>query len=327
MNQSASLSDFGADVDILREHRGEFDATMAEQGGENSQLEQTLEELQQTREELLRTEKLASVGRLAAGVAHEINTPIQFIGDNLRACAGGFKDINGLIEAYRDLVTAVSTGSATPEHAARIQQLEKNADLDYLLSDLPSAFSQSLDGVERVRTIVQGLKDFSRVDATTEPTLFDLNAALTSTLTVARNEIKYAADVETDFDELPQIKGRPGELNQVFLNLLVNAADAIRDKSLEERGLITIRTHLEGEHVHVAITDTGCGIPDDVRRKMFDLFYTTKEIGRGTGQGLAISENIVRSRHGGQIEVETEVGRGTTFRVILPVDGNMDNSE
>jgi signal transduction histidine kinase len=194
--------------------------------------------------------------------------------------------------------------------------------VSYLDEEIPKALTQALEGVTRVATIVRAMKDFAHTGGSNK-TPVDLNRALESTLTVARNELKYVADVETDFGSLPLVECHAGEVNQVFLNLLVNAAHAIGDvvHESEARGTIRIRTRCEGDAVVIEIADTGTGIPEAVRAKIFDPFFTTKEVGRGTGQGLAIARSIVVEKHGGALTFETEAGRGTTFFIRLPIGG------
>ena len=278
--------------------------------------------------ELRHTQKLEAVGQLAAGIAHEINTPIQFVGDNTRFLADGFQSILGLIGTYRSLRDGVSRGEAAPSLVEAVARAEEAADLAYLEREVPKAIAQTLDGVERVATIVRAMKEFAH-PSTPEMVPADLNQALRSTLAVARNELKYVADVETQLGELPPVVCQVGDLNQVFLNLLVNAAHAIADAAEGDaaRGRITLRTAREGDHVLVAIGDTGGGIPEEVSPHIFEPFFTTKEVGRGTGQGLSIAQAIVVQKHGGTLSFETEIGRGTTFFIRLPIDGARERRE
>jgi len=199
--------------------------------------------------------------------------------------------------------------------------VEEEADCAYLLEEIPQALAQTLDGVTRVATIVRAMKEFAHPEGK-EMAAADINKALLSTLTVARNELKYVADVETEFGDLPLVVCNIGDINQVFLNLLVNAAHAIAEgtKGSGEKGKIQVRTSSEGNAVLVTISDTGCGIPEANRSKVFDPFFTTKEVGRGTGQGLAIARSVVVERHKGSLNFESEVGKGTTFCIRLPID-------
>lgn len=274
--------------------------------------------------ELRHAQKLEAVGRLAAGMAHEINTPIQFVGDNLLFLKEAFRDLGVLLAKHQDLREAVRKGEAGEQLLLEVEKAEQKADFDYLRAEAPKAIEQALDGITRVTTIVRAMREFSHVDHSTEKTAADLNKALDSTLTVGRNEWKYVADVETEFGELPPVMCHLGDINQVFLNLLINSAHSIQDvvKESGSKGRIRIVTRREGESVVVAISDTGTGIPDEVRGRIFDPFFTTKGVGKGTGQGLALARAIVVEKHGGSLTFETEVGKGTTFQVKLPVNGS-----
>jgi signal transduction histidine kinase len=271
--------------------------------------------------ELRQAQKLESVGRLAAGIAHEINTPIQFVGDNTRFLKESFESFQSLLSQYQEFRSALQPGAAGPEFLAKLQHVEEESDCAFLLEEVPRAINQTLEGVERVATIVRAMKEFAHPEGR-EMATADLNKALQSTLTVARNELKYVADVETEFGVLPLVTCNISDLNQVFLNLLVNAAHAIGDvvKGTFDKGKIRVRTQAEGNTVLVTISDTGCGIPEANHPKVFDPFFTTKEVGRGTGQGLAIAWSVVVDRHKGSLTFESEVGKGTTFHVRLPID-------
>lgn len=271
--------------------------------------------------DLRHAQKLEAVGRLAAGIAHEINTPIQFVGDNIHFLHGAFTDLTKVLGKYRFLRDRAANGEAVQGLAMEVAEAEKAADINYLVEEIPKAIGQSLDGVTRVATLVRAMKEFAHPDRK-ERAAADINAALLSTLTVARNELKYVADVETELGDLPLAVCNIGELNQVFLNLLVNAAHAIGDagNGSGQKGVIRVRTSLEEDALLISIGDTGCGIPEDIRDKVFDPFFTTKESGRGTGQGLAIAHSVVVDRHGGTLTFASEVGKGTTFFIRLPRD-------
>jgi two-component system, NtrC family, sensor kinase len=271
--------------------------------------------------ELRHAQKLESVGRLAAGIAHEINTPIQFVGDNTRFLQDSFGGLQTLLAKYQELRDAAVSAAVSPEILARVRKVEEETDCAYLLEEIPKALTQTLDGVTRVATIVRAMKEFAHPEGK-EMAAADLNRALLSTLTVARNELKYVADVETEFGDLPLVVCNIGDLNQVFLNLLVNAAHAIAEvvKGTGKKGKIVVRTFSEGSSILVTISDTGCGIPEANRAKVFDPFFTTKEVGRGTGQGLAIARSVVVDRHKGALTFESEVGKGTAFYIRLPID-------
>ena len=278
--------------------------------------------------EVRHSQKLEAVGSLAAGVAHEINTPIQFVGDNARFLRDAYLDIHKVQEKYHRLQVAAANDDGLRALAEEVAETEKAVDIDYLMEEIPKAIAQSLDGVTRVATLVRAMKEFAHTD-TKDKTAADINAALLSTLTVARNELKYVANVETELGDLPLVVCNIGEVNQVFLNLLVNAAHAIGEttKGTDAKGLIRIRTALEKDAVSISITDTGAGIPEEIREKIFDPFFTTKEIGRGTGQGLAIARSVVVERHGGTLTFASEVGKGTTFWVCLPLDAKAKPAE
>ena len=279
--------------------------------------------------ELRHSQKLEAVGSLAAGIAHEINTPIQFIGDNTRFLQDAFRDTAELIKAYEDYCERARNGTADAEALGRPAAARKKADWEYLEAEVPKALDQALDGVNRVATIVRGMKEFSHVDRSSHKAAADINKALESTLIVARNELKYVADVDVQLGDIPAVHCHLGDLNQVFLNLLINASHAISDvvKGTAQRGHIGVRTRRDGEVIEVAISDSGTGIPEEVRHKVFDPFFTTKEVGKGTGQGLALARAIVVEKHGGTLTFETEVGKGTTFYIRLRIEEGAENHE
>jgi len=280
--------------------------------------------------QLRQAQKLESIGQLAAGIAHEINTPTQYIGDNTRFIQDAFTDVRSVLESYRDVMEAIERGEDPSPWVAALASRIKEADLEYLLEEIPRAVGQSLEGVERVAKIVHSMKEFSHPGGE-EKQAVDINAAIESTATVSRNEWKYVADLVTEFDpDLPPVQCLPGDFNQVILNLLVNAAHAIQDalpKGGTGKGTITVSTRRDGEWAEIRVADTGTGIPEKIRGKLFDPFFTTKEVGRGTGQGLAIAHSVVTEKHGGTLTFETEVGRGTTFCVRLPLLGNAPAQE
>jgi PAS domain S-box-containing protein len=266
--------------------------------------------------ELQQAQKLEAVGRLAAGIAHEINTPIQYIGDNTRFLEEAFAGLTSLLDRHRAAVAAAPLGAVREEMERAAGELE----IDYFLEQAPKTISRTLEGVQRVATIVRAMKEFAHPDRK-EMVATDLNRALSATLEVARNEYKYVADVETDFGELPAVTCYAGDLNQVFLNVVVNAAHAIEDvvKGTQQRGTIRVATRLEERDVVVSISDTGAGIPEAIQDRIFDPFFTTKEVGRGTGQGLAIARTIV-AKHRGSLKFASASGEGTTFFVRIPVE-------
>jgi predicted ATPase/signal transduction histidine kinase len=266
--------------------------------------------------ELRQAQKLQSIGELAAGIAHEINTPAQFVGDSIEFLAGAFEQTLALVRAYHAAIGA----SGHDALIAEMKQAEDAADIDYTEENAPGALVRARDGVTRIATIVRAMKEFAHPDNRQKSTA-DLNRAIETTLTIARNEYKYVAEVETQLGDLPLVSCHVGDLNQVFLNLIVNSAHAISDvvSKSGEKGRITVRTFNEGTKVRIEIADTGCGIAPAIRDRVFDPFFTTKEVGRGSGQGLAISRSIVVDKHGGSLTFQSEVGKGTTFIIVLPV--------
>jgi PAS domain S-box-containing protein len=270
--------------------------------------------------ELRHAQKLESVGRLAAGIAHEINTPVQFVGDSVRFMNEAVESFIAILTAHRAFGQRMSAEPAFAADAMALAVAEDAADIPYLLENVPGAVARCLEGLDRVATIVRSMKEFAHPDAR-EKRPQDLNHAIDTTLAIARNEYKYVADVETSFGELPPVMCHVGEMNQVVLNIIVNAAHAIGDvvRGTNERGTIRIATRLEGGDAVIAISDTGSGIPPAVQERVFEPFFTTKEVGRGTGQGLAISRSVVVDKHGGSLTFETEGGKGTTFIIRLPI--------
>ena len=269
--------------------------------------------------ELRQSQRLEAVGHLAAGIAHEINTPIQFVGDNLHFLYDSFKLGTVVLERYGRLHQAVLAGAVSREILDELESALEAADLEYMMAEIPKAMDQALDGVDRVATIVRAMKSFAH-PGQKEKMAADLNRALADTLTVARNELKYVADVETDFGDLPLAVCHIADMNQVFLNLLINAAHAIETvhRATGARGVIRVKTRTDGERIVISISDTGCGIPEGIAARVFDPFFTTKEVGRGTGQGLSLARSIVVEKHGGRISFEPNQPQGTTFIVSLP---------
>jgi PAS domain S-box-containing protein len=270
---------------------------------------------------LVHAQKLESIGQLAAGIAHEINTPIQFIGDNTRFLKDAFESLQSLLTACEQVLAAAERGEPTVSLIEEARALAEAADMPYLSEEVPKSIDQSLEGIARVTKIVRAMKDFSHPDGDAKaPT--DINRAIESTVTVARNEWKYVAELQLDLDpDLPPVACLAGALNQVILNLVVNAAHAIaelRGENTVSKGLITISTRREDDLAVIRIRDTGGGIPPAIRAKVFDPFFTTKPVGKGTGQGLAIAHTVVVEKHGGTIGLESEVGVGTTFTIRLP---------
>ncbi|HTI70367.1 MAG TPA: ATP-binding protein [Candidatus Limnocylindria bacterium] len=272
--------------------------------------------------QLREAQKLEAIGQLAAGIAHEINTPTQFIGDNAHFLKTAFADLGPILKGFRLLLERARQG---PVEAALLDQLEatvRDADLDYLTREIPLAIQQSQEGVERVTNIVRAMKEFSH-PGSSEKVPIDLNRAIEATQTIARNAWKHIADLELHLDpSLPPVPCFPAELNQVLLNLLVNATHAV-EEAIESgqttKGRIVISSALRDRQVEVRVSDNGAGIPDHVRHRIFEPHFTTKPIGKGTGQGLALARTVVHDKHGGTIRFESTVGVGTTFIIELPL--------
>jgi two-component system NtrC family sensor kinase len=276
----------------------------------NAELHALNAKLSSAQEHLIQSEKLASIGQLAAGVAHEINNPIGYIFSNFGTLEKYLAQLFEMLDKYEQ-------SERTHGNAATVADLvtfKHKIDMEFLKEDIPTLMSESKEGIVRVRKIVQDLKDFSHVDATQEWQYTNLNQGIDSTINVVNSEIKYKADLVKEYGVLPDVQCMGSQINQVVMNLVVNAAHAMG----AERGKITIRTGCDGPHVWVEVADTGSGIPKDVLPRIFDPFYTTKPVGKGTGLGLSLSYGIIQ-KHNGSITVETEIGKGTTFRVVIPV--------
>jgi signal transduction histidine kinase len=267
--------------------------------------------------QLMQSEKLASLGQLAAGVAHEINNPTGFISSNLGTLAGYFDNLQEMLNAYQDAEEAI--GSI--ELLERLKSIRERIELDFLKEDIPLLIKESKEGIGRVGQIVKDLKDFSRVDSNQEWQWANLQQGIESTLNIVANELKYKANVIKEYAVVPEVECLPSQINQVFMNLIVNAAQAMGP----ERGTITIRNGIEGENIWVEVADTGSGIAPESLQKIFDPFFTTKPVGQGTGLGLSLSYGIVK-KHRGDISVRSEVGLGTTFRVELPIRQSKANA-
>ena len=272
---------------------------------------------------VVESQKLESIGQLAAGIAHEINTPIQFIGDNTRFLKEAFGNLREVISACERALQSAERAAIDGDLVSEARAVAEAVDLAYLCDEVPKSIDQSLEGIDRVAKIVRAMKEFSHPD-TGSKTPIDINQAIQCTLTVARNEWKHVAEVVLDLDrDLPRVSGLGGALNQVILNLVVNAAHAIGEvvgKNPTSKGHINISTRTENDLVVIRIGDTGAGIPPAIRSKIFDPFFTTKPVGKGTGQGLAIAYTVIVKKHGGTISFESEVGCGTTFIIRLPID-------
>jgi signal transduction histidine kinase len=285
---------------------------------QSNQLEEQVAEgnlrLSEAQEKLVQSEKLASIGQLAAGVAHEINNPIGFVKSNIGSLKSYVDDFLEILDHYEALETLLP---ADAEAVRKLAELKKSIDLAFICDDIQHLIAQSQDGIARVAKIIQDLKDFARSGSSSDWAKADLHACLDSALNIAANEIKYKANVVREYAPLPEIECLPAQLGQVFLNILVNAAQAMSGDA--GRGTITVRTGCtDDEHAWIEISDTGCGMEAAQIKRIFEPFYTTKPVGLGTGLGLSISYGIIQ-RHGGRIEVTSTIGQGTTFRIELPV--------
>jgi two-component system NtrC family sensor kinase len=276
----------------------------------NEALQAQIVERKQLESQLVQSEKLASIGQLAAGVAHEINNPIGYIFSNFGTLEGYIAQLFSMLVAYENAEASVSA----PDVAAALRMLRQEIELEFLKEDIPVLMRESKQGIARVRQIVQDLKDFSHVDSTQDFQWANLHQGIDSTLNVVASEIKYKADVVKEYGDIPDIECLPSQINQVVMNLVVNAAHAMG----EQRGRITIRTGAEAEQVWLEVADTGSGMPPETLKRIFEPFFTTKPVGKGTGLGLSLSYGIVQ-KHQGRIEVSSVVGQGTTFRMMLPM--------
>ena len=274
----------------------------------------------QLQAELAQAQRLEAIGQLAAGIAHEINTPTQYIGDNTRFLGDAFEEIGSLLKVVKQMTDA----EEPPSDALleRVRVAARQADLRYLTEEIPRAIEQSLDGIERVAKIVRAMKEFSHPGGENK-TAVDLNRIVESTLTVCRSEWKYVAELVTDFDvDLPLVPCMPAGINQAVLNMVINAAHAISEKVKDsgEKGTITVRTRRNDDVAEIHIEDNGAGIPESLQTKIFDMFFTTKPVGQGTGQGLPLAQQVVIEGHGGTIECRSKLGQGATFIIRLPLE-------
>ena len=289
---------------------------------QKARLATALDELRLTQAKLLQAQKLEAIGQLAAGIAHEVNTPTQYVTDNVSFLQRAFDKLLKLIEAQGQLVEGVRAGDATPQTLEAVDAARKLAKLDYMARQVPRAIEQSLEGLGQISSIVKAMKEFSHPSGA-EKQPFDIHDVIESTSIVAKNEWKYVAELQLDFDwSLPPVLLLRNEFSQVMLNLIVNAAHAVAaslPSGSADKGKIVISTKAVGLNVEVRVTDNGVGIPESVRARVFEPFFTTKEVGKGTGQGLAIAYSVVVDKHGGSITFETREGQGTTFVVSLPI--------
>jgi PAS domain S-box-containing protein len=318
-NEAAINKSLSKTRKALLEKNLELEKRTFELEAEKKRLKEAYEKLNQMQSQLVQSEKLASLGQLSAGVAHELNNPIGFVNSNLGTLAEYVKDIKKLLEKYQEMERIIQVENPAEGRkdksretlSQEIDELKKQINLDFVLRDFDKIISESQEGTQRVKSIVQNLRDFSHVDKG-EFKLADINKGIESTLNIIWNEVKYKAEVIKEYGDIPQIECLPQQLNQVFMNLLLNAAQAITT-----HGQIRIKTYRESKNIIIEIRDTGIGIPKENIPRIFEPFFTTKEVGKGTGLGLSVAYGIVQ-KHNGRIEVESEVNKGTTFRVALP---------
>jgi len=318
LDQGQALASLLALVIANHQMHVERDNRIVELSTMNAAMQRMNASLEDAQNQVIQAEKLASIGQISAGVAHEINNPVAFVLSNLTSLESYVAQIGELLGRYVEGELALSP---LPQALSAASALRKSKDFDFLRGDIVTLLSESRDGLMRVKRIVQDLRDFSRGGADETWQFVDLHAALDSTLNIVRNEIKYKASIVRSYGDLPEIQCLPSRLNQVFLNLLVNAGHAI-----DANGTITVSTGVDSQEAWVRVADTGCGIAPEHLNRIFEPFFTTKPVGQGTGLGLSVSYAIVR-KHGGRIEVESTIGRGTRFTVFLPLQQRHDGTD
>jgi len=290
---------------------------------QNQELKDLNEKLEETQQYLIQKEKLSAIGELAAGVAHEINNPLGYVSSNTETLEQYIFKFKELIQKYRGLVEAIRNTDIKDirisDEAEAIYDLEKKLHIDFVIEDVEELMADTFNGIERVTKIVQTLKNFARLETKEEFDLFSLNDIMEDTLLLANNETKYTIDIEKDFKELPFIPCNKNEISQVFLNIIINAAQAIKSQNRKDRGLIKISTEYDDKYAICRITDDGPGIKEEIINKIFNPFFTTKDVGAGTGLGLSISYDIIVNKHEGEILVDSKVNEGTTFIIKIPI--------
>jgi len=283
--------------------------------------------LQQVQSHIVMQEKMASIGQLAAGIAHELNNPINFIYTNFVTLQNNFKSLKKIIKNYQALAEKFEMTQAHAELIETIRKQENEMHLDFVLNDLGTLFDETREGFKRTSGIINSMRDFSRAEHTQDFALFDVNSGIKDTLVIARNEYKYYCEIDTDFGQLEPVECIPQQLNQVFLNIIVNAAQAIRSQDQRGKGVITIQTIMKEDKINCTISDNGPGIPDKIKTRIFEPFFTTKEVGQGTGLGLSIAYDIIVNKHDGTIKAENNHPRGTQFTICIPCKKDLSNAE
>jgi two-component system NtrC family sensor kinase len=319
---------FGA-YSLRRWEELKYEITERKQAEENlraayKKLEKTNKELKDTQVQLVQTEKLASIGQLAAGVAHEINNPLGFVTSNFETLENYIKKINRLLDMYNELIGEIEASEKTEllDKAGVIEENRNDTKIDHILEYIPGLLDDSRKGLERISKIVKNLRNFSGIDLPESLYKYDINDGIETALIAAKNEIKYDAAIRTEFSEVPLILCNPAKVNQVLLNILMNAAQAIEAKQRDDKGkgTITIETYQTDDYVVCEISDDGCGIPTDALPNIFDPFFTTRPVGKGTGLGLSVSYDIIVAKHKGKLLVDSTVGVGTKFTIKLPIN-------
>jgi signal transduction histidine kinase len=297
--------------------------------GAYENLEKANQELKEMQSQLVQSEKLSSIGQLAAGVAHEMNTPVGFVASNFETLENYMRKIKELLQMYDELLEKIETSDKAIllDRVDAISKSRNEMKIDFILADLPVLFNDSREGVDRVTSIVQNLRDFSRIDQPENFDIYNINDGIKTTLIVAQNEIKYVADVEMELSEIPEIFCNTGQINQVLLNILINAIQAIKSQERNDKGKIAIKTYAMDGNVVCEISDDGPGIEPDGLEKIFDPFFTTKPVGQGTGLGLSISYDIIVNKHRGILLVDNSVGKGTKFTIKLPINEKRGKKE
>lgn len=287
------------------------------------ELSENIESLKNAQAMMIEEDKLANLGHLSAGIAHEINNPLGFIISNFGTLKKYIEKINDILSLYKNLVSHSNEEVLSKEELEKIKIAEKEYNLDFLIDDISELFKDTEDGIERVQKIILAMRNFAHSSVEKNFEQYDLNHGITNTLVIARNEIKYNADIETELNELPVIEAIPSEINQVILNIIINASHAIKEK--QEKidpnyfGLLKITTFTDDSFVNCVIEDNGTGIPKENLNKIFEPFFTTKPIGKGTGLGLSIAYNIIKNKHNGDLNVESTLGEGTKIVIRLPI--------